>query len=704
MTAALAVGVSGAALVASLQDVRLLGVSASIAPSTVTVLVTSSAPAPYTILRPDPLTVLVDLRDVSPAGAVVRLEPPVDPIASITVEPAESLGGQVARIRIALTAPVSHRARSSRANLLVEFDKQLPRVTADNVLRAEGTGGLIDRVRARSAPSESRAIAPPIDPPAAVDPIEALRSMPAPSPAMPPTPGALAAAAMLSGAARPGGPQPVPQPVPPVEPPHPSPGPPAGAGAGASPPPADVQSAAPPQQVPLAPAPAPRQVPPPPVPVQPGASTPIGSPQGEKVYIGHPVTLDFQNVDLRSVLRVFVDISGLNIVIDPAVQGTVDIVLRDVPWDQALDIILRTNKLGYTVDGTVVRIAPLSVLAEEEAQRRKLAEEQALSGDLHVQTRTLSYARAAQLAQLITRTALSPRGQIQVDERTNTLIITDLPDRLDTAAKLIDTLDRPEPQVEVEARIVQTTREFARSVGVQWGLTGRVSQELGNTTPLVFPNRGSLGGRTGVDQGPQDPRALPSEQSGTAVNLPATNATSAIGLALGAVNGSFNLDVALSALERTGKGRVLSSPRLSTQNNVTAEVTQGIQIPIQTVANNTVVVSFKDAALTLKVTPQITSANTVIMQITLENASPDFSREVNGIPPIDTQRANTQVQVNDGATTVIGGIFVSREQSSTDRTPVLHRIPLLGWLFKRDSIQDESRELLIFISPRIIRN
>jgi type IV pilus assembly protein PilQ len=198
-------------------------------------------------------------------------------------------------------------------------------------------------------------------------------------------------------------------------------------------------------------------------------------------------------------------------------------------------------------------------------------------------------------------------------------------------------------------------------------------------------------------------RSNPIDTTATVVDLGVEGASSAIGLALGAVNGAFNLDVALSALERTGKGRVLSTPRLTTQNNVEAEVAQGIQIPIQVVANNTVTVTFKDAVLTLKVTPQITSANTVIMKVTLENATPDFSREVNGIPPIDTQRANTQVQVNDGATTVIGGIFVSREQVSTNRTPLLHRIPLLGWMFRRDANADESRELLIFITPRILK-
>lgn len=165
----------------------------------------------------------------------------------------------------------------------------------------------------------------------------------------------------------------------------------------------------------------------------------------------------------------------------------------------------------------------------------------------------------------------------------------------------------------------------------------------------------------------------------------------------------MNLDVALSALERQGQGRLLSTPRVSTQNNIEAEITQGVQIPIQTVANNTVTVSFKDAALTLRVTPQITAADTVIMRISVENASPDFSRQVGGIPPIDTQRAVTQVLVSNGETTVIGGIYVSREQSADDRTPGLHQIPLLGWLFKRESVTDESRELLIFITPRIIR-
>ena len=401
-----------------------------------------------------------------------------------------------------------------------------------------------------------------------------------------------------------------------------------------------------------------------------------------------------QGADLRAVLRTFSDISGLNIVIDPSITGTVDVLLRDVPWDQALDIILKANKLGYAVDGTVVRIAPLNVLAQEEEDRRKLSDAKALAGELGVLTVPLSYAKAPDLVPILTRSALSTRGEVQVDTRSNTLIVRDLPDRLSTVGDLIKTLDRPQPQVEIEARIVQTTSAFARALGVEWGFQGKVDPALGNTTGLAFPNTGSIRGDVGGSQA----------GTPTGINLRAPAPTSAVGIALGSVNGALNLDVALSALESSGRGRLLSTPRVSTQNNVEAEMTQGVQIPIQTVANNTVTVTFKDAALTLRVTPQITASNTIIMRVFLENATADFSRAVNGIPPIDTQRAVTTVLVANGETTVIGGIYVSQEQASNDRVPLLHRVPLLGWLFKRDTESDSSRELLIFITPRITRS
>ena len=434
-----------------------------------------------------------------------------------------------------------------------------------------------------------------------------------------------------------------------------------------------------------------------------------GQPLTGQEYTGEPISMDFQNTDLRAVLRVFAEVSGLNLVIDPSVQGEVNVALTQVPWDQAFAIILRANQLDYEVDGTVVRIASIQRLQEEAADRTLLAQREAEAGELVLYTRSLSYARAEDLVQLITSTTLSARGEVFTDPRTNTLIIRDLQDRLLAVNDLLDTLDQAEPQVEIEARIVQAGHDSARALGVQWGLTGRVAQEIGNTLPFSFPNRGGISGRAGSPegQGPSglDSRALPDENAGTVVDLGVGGATSAIGLTMGAVNGALNLDVILSALESEGELSIISSPRVMTQNNVEAEILQGDQIPYQTVANNTVTVQFKEAALQLRVTPQITMANTVIMQIALENSFPDFARALGNppIPPIVTQRATTTVQVRDGGTTVIGGIYENTQTRRNDRTPLLHRIPLLGWMFKSSDQSDSTDELMIFITPRIVR-
>jgi type IV pilus assembly protein PilQ len=415
---------------------------------------------------------------------------------------------------------------------------------------------------------------------------------------------------------------------------------------------------------------------------------PLQQPQsgtGQRQFTGDPVSLDMQGADLRAVLRTFAEISGgLNIVIDPSIQGTVDVALKDVPWDQALDIILRANKLGYTVDGNIVRIVPLTVLAQENEERRKLTEAQSLAGDLRTLTVPVSYAKAADLVPVITRSTLSSRGDVQVDARTNTLIIRDLAERLTAAAELVRVLDKPQPQVEIEARIVQLNRSSARDLGIQWGFGGRVDPALGTSTGLAFPSSANLQTSTGGVDG-----ASPS----------------AISLALGSINGALNLDVSLRALENDGKGRILSTPRVATQNNVEAEITQGSQIPIQVVSNNTVTVQFKDAALTLRVTPQITAANTVIMRIFVEKAAPNYTQTTpeQPIPSIDTQRAITTVLMDDGETTVIGGIYTREESEVNTRTPFLHRVPLLGWLFKTEKRLDDSDELLIFITPRIAK-
>ena len=434
---------------------------------------------------------------------------------------------------------------------------------------------------------------------------------------------------------------------------------------------------------------------------------PQGGFDGSGEYAGDPVSMAFQNAELRSVLRAFVEISGLNLVIDPQVAGRVDVALVDVPWDQAFDVILRTNRLGYEVDGTIVRIAPLATLAAEAEERRARAERQALAGELVVLTRPLGYARAGDLADLITRAVLSPRGQVQIDGRTNTLIIADLQERVAAAGDLIDELDRPEPQVQIQARIVQASQDYVRELGVQWGIAGRLAPEIGNTTALAFPNRGGISGRAGGEQGPAaagaDPRALETENSGTAVDLGATSPSAALGLTLGAIDGSLNLDMVLSAAESDGHVKILSKPRITTQNNLEAIITQGDQIPIQTVANNTVTVTFRDAALRLAVTPQITTADTVILRIEIGNDFADFAREVNGVPPIVTQSASTTVQVADGATTVIGGIYESARTRSNRRVPGIHRVPVLGWFFRSRAERRRTDELLIFLTPRIVR-
>ncbi len=430
------------------------------------------------------------------------------------------------------------------------------------------------------------------------------------------------------------------------------------------------------------------------------------APQGLRQFSGSPIDVDYTAANLRTVLRQLSEIGGINLVIDPSVPNasTVDLKLTQVPWDQVMDVILKSSQLTYQLDGSVLRVLTREARTKElqEEVNQKRASEAA--PDLQTTRIRLNYSTAEGVAKLLEDARLiSERGSVEFEERTNMLIIKDLPKHIEDVRVLIGELDRPEPQVEIEAKILQTNRDTARALGVQWGFNGRVAPELGNTSTLAFPNRGSLSGRIANQQGPNDPRATDLERSGTAVDLGVPGASSALGLSLGSINGALGLDMAITALEHEGKLKILSTPRVTTQNNKQAEVTQGFQIPIQVVSNNTVTVTFKDAALKLVVTPQITGANTVILRITLENGIPDFSRAVNGNPSINTQRAETQVQVSDGVTTAIGGILQTTETSAVDKTPGVSKIPLLGWLFKRTDSRNESQELVIFITPRIIR-
>ncbi len=442
----------------------------------------------------------------------------------------------------------------------------------------------------------------------------------------------------------------------------------------------------------------------------------IGQACGQTGDLGTPISLDFRDGDLQDIFRLFSDISGLNVVVNPGVSGKVTLKLNEVPWGRALELILKTNGLGCVLEDNVIRIARLSDLQREEADRRKLDEEKALAGNLVDFTRRVSYAKATTLQDVLKRAgALSARGQINVDERTNTIIIRDLPGYVEKAKGLMAELDTATPQVEIEARIVVTNRNFSRDFGIQWGFGGEQTNRFGNSTNRIFPNQivvngggvPSVGG-LGADQtgpgGVASGTGIGNAGRGYAVNLPASNFNSAIGISMGNVLGSFNLDVALTALEQQGRGRLLSTPKVTTQNNQAAEIKQGVQIPIQTVANNTVTTQFKDAVLTLKVTPQITDAGTVILTLEVENSTPDFGNPVNGIPPINTQAAKTIVLVKDGQTAVVGGIYQSQEFVNEDKTPVLGNIPLLGYLFKRKGTQSQNNELLLFITPRIVKS
>ncbi|HXY39660.1 MAG TPA: type IV pilus secretin PilQ [Vicinamibacteria bacterium] len=442
----------------------------------------------------------------------------------------------------------------------------------------------------------------------------------------------------------------------------------------------------------------------------------VGTACGKTGNLGTPISLDFKDGDLQDIFRLFSDISGLNVVVNPGVSGKVTLKLNEVPWGRALELILKTNGLGCVLEDNVIRIARLSDLQKEEQDRRKLAEEQQLAGDLIDYTKRISYAKADALSTVLKQAgALSPRGQINTDVRTNTLIIRDLPNFVEKARNLITELDTATPQVEIEARIVVTTRNFTRDIGVQWGFGAEASPRFGNTTGLTFPNSlvlngGAVPSQLGIPADNLGPGGLSSgagigqASRGYAVNLPASAFNSAIGISMGNILGNFNLDVALTALERQGRGRLLSTPKVTTQNNQAAEIKQGVQIPIQTVSNNTVTVQFKDAVLTLSVTPQITDAGTVILNLTVENNSPDYGNKVNGIPPINTQSAKTIVLVRDGQTAVVGGIYQSTETTTLNQTPFLNKIPILGYLFKNKAVDTRNNELLLFITPRIVKS
>ena len=437
---------------------------------------------------------------------------------------------------------------------------------------------------------------------------------------------------------------------------------------------------------------------------QPAGSTPAPA----KKYTGDPISVNLKDVDLKDFFRLIHEISGLNIVLDPAVKGTVTLVLDEVPWDQGLDIVLRNNGLNQEIDGNVLRIATQDTLKREADQRRDLLKAQSDAIETVTATRVLSYAKADSMV-VTMKKFLTARGDVYADVRSNTLIVRDIPSSIPKIDNLLRQLDRKSQQVEIDARVVQASRSFAREIGTLFAYST-------STGGNVF------GGNTAVGTSPISRTVIPPFTSpalvvGTAVQTPGTPVAVQMPLATNLVTSgaptsglsylftspNFALDFQLSALESRGIGKVLSEPRGVTQNNEKLTVKQGQKIPIQTTVNNTVSVQFIDAVLMLQVTPQITADGTVFMDVTVENTQIDNGiARINGTPALDTQSTETKVLINDGGTVVIGGVVVSNQATNINQVPLLGSVPLIGNLFKHTSVTVSSQELLFFVTPRIL--
>ena len=447
-----------------------------------------------------------------------------------------------------------------------------------------------------------------------------------------------------------------------------------------------------------APAPQPVAAMPAPMAQTPGASA--AAPAGK--YSGEPISVNLKDVDLRDFFRLIHEISGLNVVVDPGVKGTLTIVLDDVPWDQALDIVLKNNDLDKQLDGNVLRLATKETLRKEADENRDLAKAVAESAEVVTTTRVLSYAKATGMATTLKK-FLSSRGDIIADDRSNTLIIRDIPSTLPVMDNLIRQLDRKSQQVEIEARVVAANRSFSREIGSQFAFSGAAN---------TLHNNNTIGGGAGpspITRTPPPPLISPGGSSGSSTgssmplisNLPASVPTSGITYLFTSAN--FALDEIITAAEERGVGKLLSKPKVITQNNEKATVKQGTKIPVQTIVNNTVSVQFVDAVLELDVTPQITADGTIYMDVNVENDQIDGSiPRVQGIPAIDTQEAETKVTVNDGATVVIGGIIVTQQTTDIQQVPFVGSVPILGNLFKHTTVKSTSQELLFFLTPRIL--
>ncbi len=409
----------------------------------------------------------------------------------------------------------------------------------------------------------------------------------------------------------------------------------------------------------------------------------------EKKYTGEKISIDFQDVDLTHVFRLIADISGYNIVVSPDVKGKFSMKLEDVPWDQALDIILRNYGLSKSIEANIIRIAPTAILAKEEEEIARVKESQEKSGNLVTRVYPINYADVKAMMQTIKDAKiLTNRGFISVDERTTSIVIRDVDQKHQEYDKIISALDNPTPQVSINARIVEVTDNLTKELGIQWGA-------LVKPTPQTQVGGGLLSGGLGDFTGKP-----------LAVNLPAAvgaGSGGTLGIGYISANALRALDIQLSAAESTGEGKVISSPRIVTMDNQKAVIRQGKKIPYETISQDGTKTEFVDAALELIVVPHITPEGTILMKVEVKKNEADFSRTSNNVPTIDTNEVETLVLINDGDTLALGGIYKKNETQDNSAVPWLGDIPVLGWLFKKELNKNETTEILVFITPRIVK-
>ena len=406
-----------------------------------------------------------------------------------------------------------------------------------------------------------------------------------------------------------------------------------------------------------------------------------------KEYVGRRISLDFKDVDVGDVLRLIAEVSDLNVIAGDEVKGKVTIRLVDVPWDQALDVILLTKGLGFIRIGNVLRIAAADVIAQEEELRLQERRAKEKLEDLVVKLQPVNYADVADVSRMVQQ-LLTPRGSVNTDTRTNTLIIKDIASVIDEATALVKAVDTMTPQVMIEAKIVEASLEFSREFGSIWSFgTNPLTQSTLGSEDLIF-TQGSNNLGNNIAFG-NSITAFPNSLASLAATV---------------LDGKFNLEAQLQAAEVNGDGKVISSPRVITLDNSEAKIEQGISIPFQTFENGDAALEFVDAVLQLKTTPHITSDKSIIMEIEVSRNAPDDSVfTLTGSPAIAKNQVQTETLVKDGQTLVLGGIYVVDKSQRQSRVPYLHKIPFLGNAFKSDEFSDSRKELLIFVTPRIVQ-